>query len=190
LPLVEFEVDPSIEEDEVEKLIAEAPAGGPGQGGGGGRRDEYGDGGGYGGQDGRDDSSGDLFSRQLMTGEVLEKGIPVKIDRRVLASLEPREVFTLHWNKGKMGMRPRRFKSVVPEIPIVLCTNCNHFFHEEDFEFASLQKKECPFCKLEINEDFGKQHKLAKVKAAVQSVMAQRQRQSNMLGAVTDAVRR
>jgi hypothetical protein len=47
-----------------------------------------------------------------------------------------------------VGMRPRRFKSVVPEIPIVLCTNCNHFFHEEDFEFASLQKKECPFCKV------------------------------------------
>jgi hypothetical protein len=46
------------------------------------------------------------------------------------------------------------------------------------------------FIQLEINEDFGKQHKLAKVKAAVQSVMAQRQRQSNMLGAVTDAVRR
>ena len=43
---------------------------------------------------------------------------------------------------------------------------------------------------LEINEDFGKPHKLAKVKAAVQSVMAQRQRQNNMLGAVADAVRR
>jgi hypothetical protein len=43
---------------------------------------------------------------------------------------------------------------------------------------------------LEINEHFGKSHKLAKVKAAVQSVMAQRQRQNNMMGAVTDAIRR
>ena len=82
--------------DGIDRLIAEPPAGGPGRGG---RGDDYN--GGYG--DGRDESSGDLFSRQLMTGEVLEKGIPVKIDRRVLASLEPREVFTLHWNKGKMG---------------------------------------------------------------------------------------
>jgi intraflagellar transport protein 122 len=96
LPLVEFEVDPTVDEDEIDRLIAEPPAGGPGRGG---RGDDYN--GGYG--DGRDESSGDLFSRQLMTGEVLEKGIPVKIDRRVLASLEPREVFTLHWNKGKMG---------------------------------------------------------------------------------------
>ena len=131
---------------------------------------------------------------------------------------------------------------MVPEIPIVLCTNCNHFFHEEDFEFASLQKKECPFCKvrlhftvvlscfrafvlscwsglfspllllslviltafadglaftfyctcaqLEVNEEFGKPVALQKVKSAVQSVMAQRQRQNNMVGAVADAARR
>ena len=94
--MVEFEVDPSVDEEEVEKLIAEPPAGGRGGGG-----DEYGYG--HDTMHGRDESSGDLFSRQLMTGEVLEKGVPVKIDRRVLASLEPREVFTLHWNKGKMG---------------------------------------------------------------------------------------
>ena len=104
LPLVEFECDPSLDEEEVCKLIAETPPEGSGSGGGAGGRggrghDEYGDEG-YGGGD---EQSGDMFSRQLMTGEVLEKGVPVKIDRRVLQSLEPREVFTLHWNKGKMG---------------------------------------------------------------------------------------
>ena len=102
------------------------------------------------GMDNQDGSAGggDLFSSRLMAGDGGEVTGPVMCDRRVLQSLEPREVFTLHWNKGRMGMRPRRFKSVVPEIPIVVCTNCNHFFHEEDFEFASLQKKECPFCKV------------------------------------------
>lgn len=103
LPLVEFECDPSLDDEEVCKLIAEPPpegsTSGGGAGGRGGGRGEYQDDG-YGGQE---EQSGDMFSRQLMSGEVLEKGVPVKIDRRVLASLEPREVYTLQWNKGKMG---------------------------------------------------------------------------------------
>ena len=161
LPLVEFEVDASIDEEEAEKLIAETPSETGGGGGGAGRRGRGGGGRddwqeqdmGYAqtmGMDNQDGSAGggDLFSSRLMAGDGGEVTGPVMCDRRVLQSLEPREVFTLHWNKGRMGMRPRRFKSVVPEIPIVVCTNCNHFFHEEDFEFASLQKKECPFCKV------------------------------------------
>ena len=49
------------------------------------------------------------------------------------------------------------------------------------------------FCvrkQLEVNENFGKPVSLQKVKSAVQSVMQQRQRQNNMMGAVADVARR
>lgn len=27
---------------------------------------------------------------------------------------------------------------------------CNHFFHEEDWEFAVMSKEACPFCRAEV----------------------------------------
>ena len=38
--------------------------------------------------------------------------------------------------------------------PIVLCTACNHFFLEDDWELAVMQKKACPFCKVTVNTDY------------------------------------
>ena len=38
------------------------------------------------------------------------------------------------------------FKTMIPDVPISLCKACNKFFHQEDFEFAVLQKGHCPFC--------------------------------------------
>ena len=42
---------------------------------------------------------------------------------------------------------------MIPDLPITLCPHCNHFFHEEDYEFHILQKKNCPFCRVAVTSD-------------------------------------
>ena len=42
---------------------------------------------------------------------------------------------------------------MLPDVPIVLCHSCNHFFHEEDWEFAIMTKGCCPFCRLKTKGD-------------------------------------
>lgn len=36
---------------------------------------------------------------------------------------------------------------MMPDVPVVCCHSCNQFFHEEDWEFAAMQKGKCPFCR-------------------------------------------
>lgn len=67
-------------------------------------------------------------------------------DRAVLQSLDREDVFIITYSKG----RAKYFKNVLPEIGIALCPECNHFFHEEDFEFACLRDGGCPFCRCNI----------------------------------------
>lgn len=157
LPLVEFVLENSVSDEEAAKLIAAQPSQGKDSRHGHADRWQERDAGGFqamgmGDSVGNDGAMGaatgnDLFSRQLMSGDASEISGPVVVDRHVLASLDAREVFSINWFGGKTGLRPRYYKSVVPEIPIILCSTCNKFFHEEDFEFATLVKKECPFCK-------------------------------------------
>ena len=40
---------------------------------------------------------------------------------------------------------PEYYRNMMPDVPIVLSHACNHFFHEEDWEFAAMSKGECPF---------------------------------------------
>ena len=37
----------------------------------------------------------------------------------------------------------------------MLCKRCNHFFHEEDWEFAVMQKGACPFCAAHVESNYG-----------------------------------
>ena len=45
------------------------------------------------------------------------------------------------------------YRNMLPDVPIVLCHSCNHFFHEEDWEFAIMTKGCCPFCRLKTKGD-------------------------------------
>ena len=44
---------------------------------------------------------------------------------------------------------------MLPDVPLVLCHGCNHFFHEEDWELALMQKNECPFCRAPVDPNHG-----------------------------------
>lgn len=39
------------------------------------------------------------------------------------------------------------FRNMLPDVPVVLCHSCNHFFHEEDWECATMSRGVCPFCR-------------------------------------------
>ena len=44
---------------------------------------------------------------------------------------------------------------MLPDVPLVLCHGCNHFFHEEDWDMAVMQKGCCPFCKAPVDASYG-----------------------------------
>ena len=44
---------------------------------------------------------------------------------------------------------------MLPDVPLVLCHSCNHFFHEEDWELAVMQKGACPFCRTPADPNMG-----------------------------------
>jgi intraflagellar transport protein 122 len=63
----------------------------------------------------------------------------------VLVSLKKTDVYVKRWPTP--GIRNQYYKLLMPEIPVILCTSCNHFFHEEDYEIASIAKNRCPICR-------------------------------------------
>jgi intraflagellar transport protein 122 len=69
---------------------------------------------------------------------------PVKVDEQMLLGLRKGDVFVCRWP----GPAPCTWwRNMVPEIPIAQCGACNHFFHQEEWEFAVLSKGACPFCR-------------------------------------------
>lgn len=146
LPLVEFVVEDTINDEEAEKLIHSEPPLAPKA------RDTR-----LGRSDGNADvftldveqeilggATDDLFMQQLLSMEHSDTYIPVKLNRQTLTQLKPEETFIQKWPIP--GLRHRYYRNMIPEVPVVMCYSCNHFFHMEDFEFAVLQKGKCPFC--------------------------------------------
>ena len=62
------------------------------------------------------------------------------------------EVFVRRWGGG-VGVE--WFYCVIPDVGLVLCRECQQFFHEEDYEFHVLQKQQCPFCRTAVKIGVG-----------------------------------
>ena len=86
--------------------------------------------------------------------------IPVAVSPDVLRTLSRETVFAMRVScmqtprtndttigSGKDERSYRFFKNILPEIGIAMCPTCQHFFHEEDFEFSVLRDGGCPFCR-------------------------------------------
>eukprot|EP01116_Phalansterium_solitarium_P016577 TRINITY_DN3872_c0_g3_i3.p1 TRINITY_DN3872_c0_g3~~TRINITY_DN3872_c0_g3_i3.p1 ORF type:complete len:1186 (+),score=383.77 TRINITY_DN3872_c0_g3_i3:201-3758(+) len=87
----------------------------------------------------------DPFGRLLDLYEQEQRQEPLKVNREILLSLKKTEVFIKRWPSP--SLKTQYYRSMVPQIPVILCPSCNHFFHEEDYEIASIQKKRCPVCR-------------------------------------------
>jgi hypothetical protein len=95
--------------------------------------------------EGQETFENDLFGSVLDQYEQEGKQEPLRVDRDVLLSLKKTEVFMRQWDST--AIRTQYFKLMVPSIAVVMCTSCNHFFHEDDYEIASIQKRRCPVCR-------------------------------------------
>ncbi len=94
----------------------------------------------------------DLFTKQLLHFETGTVGTyqPIVVDKRTLISLHREEVIIVKWPTP--GIRYKFYRNMMPELPLSACLSCNHFFHEEDFEFEVLKLGKCPFCRVPAAE--------------------------------------
>ncbi|CAM9714504.1 unnamed protein product [Scytosiphon promiscuus] len=177
LPLVEFQPDDSLSDEQALELIQASP---PQRGrGAGGRKadvnqwrekkegdadvmalgsDNEGDGG---DDDGLEESgvSGDeLFNRcinnTLEAQEDSSDYMVVTVSAKCLRGLKREDVFRVPPGSC-CSPQARLYKNMMPDIPLALSRPCGRFFHEEDFEFAFLKENRCPFSRVGDVGDYG-----------------------------------
>jgi intraflagellar transport protein 122 len=164
LPLVEFTIADDVTHEEALKLLDEDRVSKKKGSGGIGKKassrpadeerlvldDQH-------GADSDDDADGDGgddgFTKLLIDEGAPAAGgagdyKPLVCSRRALRSMRKEEVFVAEHSCAAI---PRKYyKSVMSDLPIVMCDSCQHFFHEEDYEFHVLQHQACPFCRTAI----------------------------------------
>ncbi|CAM9531119.1 unnamed protein product [Ectocarpus sp. 6 AP-2014] len=177
LPLVEFQPDPGLTDEEALELITASP---PQGGRGGGRKARHrggnqwheakeGDadvmalGSGDEGADDDDDLEGnyvpgeELFNRcinrTLEAQEDSSEYMVVVASAKCLRALKREDVFRVP--PGTRSPRARLYKNMMPDIPLALSQPCGRFFHEEDFEFSYLRESRCPFSRVTDVGDYG-----------------------------------
>ena len=152
LPLVEFALEADITDAEATSLIKmESSSAETGSGSGSGQQREFPE---------RDaqtlvldehdpGESRDLFMECLLAVDhTATEYSPLLVNREVLRSLTPPEIFIKHWPPP---LRNQYFKSLMPDLPISLCPSCFQVFHSDDFDLQILQKGACPFCRAQID---------------------------------------
>ncbi len=151
LPLVEFYPEDDISDEEARKLIEREPPLGKTRKGATSESVQTLS------LDNQETFENDLFGSLLDQYEVPvdccnecvqqegRQGV-LKVNRDVLLGLKKTEVFIRKWVSPSTPTQ--YYRLMVPEIPVVLCSSCNHFFHEDDYEIASIQKRRCPLCRV------------------------------------------
>ncbi|XP_012279174.1 intraflagellar transport protein 122 homolog [Orussus abietinus] len=130
LPLVEFELEENITDEEAEKLIEEPLP--PSES-----------------SNSIDqltlaDEEADLFTARLMRYENKLGGSTITVGRGVLTSMEPSTVLIAKWPKP---FKTRYFRNLLPDLQVTLCKTCLKLFHSDDYELALLRYGHCPFCR-------------------------------------------
>ena len=73
---------------------------------------------------------------------------PPMADRQMLLAMEKGDVFVVQPPDPQLPWE--FYRNMLPDVPLVLCHGCNHFFHEEDWEVALMQEDVCPFCRMTV----------------------------------------
>ncbi|XP_032827224.2 intraflagellar transport protein 122 homolog [Petromyzon marinus] len=75
--------------------------------------------------------------------------VPVVLNRAALRSLSRRQVLVKRWPSP---LRWQFYRSLMPDVPITVCSSCFQMFHSEDYELLVLQHNRCPYCRRPIEE--------------------------------------
>jgi len=177
LPLVEFVPEPSISDEEAIELIRTNPASGRNRPVGSPDKSGWNEGKmgdadmmQFGSLDSTEDMMGsstelrggipseELFpmclNRTLETQMNAMSYVPVTVDTATLLhGMKRSEVFVCR--PSSQNKRATFYKNMLPEIEIAISQSCHRFFHLEDFEFAYLSNKACPFSRLKDVGEYG-----------------------------------
>lgn len=84
---------------------------------------------------------------------------PVIVGRKTLLSADSSSILICKWSAP---LRYRYFRNILPDLHIVMCETCFKCYHVDDFELQLLQNGSCPFCRcspggapdLDTSDDF------------------------------------
>lgn len=96
----------------------------------------------------------DPFTKAMLDFEPSADFTPTVATHEMLLAMDPSDVFVVEWPTHS-SLEPEYYRSMVPEVPVVLCKACNHFFYEEDWELAVMQQQACPFCAAPVGASYG-----------------------------------
>ncbi|XP_001602472.1 intraflagellar transport protein 122 homolog [Nasonia vitripennis] len=135
LPLVEFELEPGITDEEADKLIEE-----PVQSTDNSIDTEN--------QFTVSTNQTDLFMARLVQYEDKIGGSTVTVGRSVLKSMDSSSVLIVKWPKP---FTTRYYRNLLPDLQVTCCKSCLKLFHTDDYELALLRYNHCPFCRTPSN---------------------------------------
>ena len=103
------------------------------------------------GNEDEDDSGGadvHSFQEQLLHYEPGEDGKygELVVGEETLRRMRRGDVYIQRWS----SVPSQWYASVIPDVGVVMCEACQHFFHEEDYEFEVLKRRQCPFCRTPV----------------------------------------
>ena len=100
----------------------------------------------------------DPFASKIIKFDDGNTFVPVTIGRKILLSLDSSSVLICKW---KAPLRYQYFRNLLPDLHIAMCESCFKCFHVDDFELQLLQNGHCPFCRtspdsigLDTSDDF------------------------------------
>jgi intraflagellar transport protein 122 len=161
LPLVEFVPDPSITDDEAIAMIREDPSSAEAKSMVKKKRNEFHSGGvnmlmmddNYESKSGGDNDPFAMCLNTALESQQNHAYTAVIADVATLLSMKRGEVYICH--PDSKDKRATFYKNMLPEISIAISQPCSRFFHLEDFEFAYLSTRSCPYSKVKNVGEYG-----------------------------------
>lgn len=106
-----------------------------------------------------DQESDDIFVQKVMEWVELQVGQedyqPVVMDEVCLGAIPPQEVFIMDLTAKCPSLPKKYYRLMIPELDIIMCKACGHFFIQDEYDLVYLETESCPFClsKEKNNED-------------------------------------
>ena len=117
-------------------------------------------------QSGGDADHRDPFARQLvqieLNGRSSGQYVPLVCDAEMLSQFRQDEVFIVKGSKLANGLPSanKYYRLMVTSVGVTLCERCQHFFHDEEFEFETMKGNGCPLCRYKREDALQKEEPL------------------------------
>ncbi|OMJ73010.1 hypothetical protein SteCoe_28414 [Stentor coeruleus] len=97
-----------------------------------------------------DQDTDDIFVQKVMEWVELQVGQedyqPVIVDETCLGAIPPQEVFIFDMTSKCPSLPKRYFRLMIPELDVIMCKECGHFFIQDEYDVVYLEMECCPFC--------------------------------------------